>query len=105
MARAKSQPIVIGVGSHVVALNADTGDELWRTKLKSSSFVTVMHEGNRVMAGAGGEVFCLDARTGEILWHNKLKGLGLGTVAFSGSSEAVLQAAIAAQRAAVAAAT
>lgn len=105
MARAKSQLLVIGVGSHVVGLNADTGDELWRTKLKSSSFVTVLHEGNRVMAGAGGEVFCLDTRSGEILWHNKLKGLGLGTVAFSGTTDTVLQAAIAAQRAAVAAAS
>lgn len=105
MARSKSQPVVIGIGSHAVAINSETGDELWRTKLKSSSFVTVQLDGSRVLAGAGGELFCLDAKSGAILWHNKLKGLGLGVVVFAGSPEAAMAAAIQAQRAAVAAAT
>jgi outer membrane protein assembly factor BamB len=106
MARSKSQPLIIGIGSHVVCLNGDTGDELWRTKLKSASIVTIRQEGARVLAGASGELFCLDAKTGSILWHNKLKGLGLGYVTFSGGTDgATIAAAQAQQAAAVAAAT
>jgi outer membrane protein assembly factor BamB len=103
MARQKAQPIIIGVGGHAVCINGSTGEELWRTKLKGSSFVTVQHEGDRVLVGASGELFCLDARTGSLIWHNKLKGLGLGVVAFTGSSASVAHAALQAQAAAAAA--
>lgn len=100
----KPQPLYIGIGSHVVCLHPVTGDEIWRTKLKSVSYVTIQIADGRILAGAGGEVFCLDPRSGEILWHNKLKGLGLGIVAFAGSDVAVVQAMIAAQAATAAAA-
>lgn len=103
--RSKPEPLYIGVGSHVVCLHPTTGDEIWRTKLKSAAYVTLHVIGDSVVAGAGGELFCLDSRTGEIRWHNKLKGLGLGVVAFAGSDTAVVQAAIAAQAAAATAAT
>jgi outer membrane protein assembly factor BamB len=100
MARAKAGPMVIGVGGHAVRIDADTGAELWRTKLKTSSFVTVTVEDARVYAGAGGELFCLDLRSGELLWRNKLKGLGYGVVAFTGPSGNVAMAAEERQRAA-----
>ncbi len=79
MARScKSGVVYMGVGSHVVAIQATPG----------------------------GELFCLDASSGQIVWHNKLTGLGLGIVAFTGSAESVAQAAaMAAQVAATAAAT
>lgn len=96
--------LVIGVGGHAVAIDPETGTELWRTKLKTSSFITVYPAGPRVFAGAGGELFCLDAASGNILWHNKLRGLGLGVVAFSSSTDTVVTAALQAQRAAAAAA-
>ena len=96
--------LYIGVGSHVVALDATTGNEVWRARLKMSSFVTISLVGERLFAGATGELFCLDPATGQLLWHNKLKGLGHGVVAFSGASEAVAAAALAAAKAAHAAA-
>ncbi len=107
MARPKSkpEPLYIGVGGHIVCLHPTTGDEIWRTKLKSAAYVTLQVTDGSIMAGAGGELFCLDPRTGEIRWHNKLKGLGLGVIAFAGSDMAVMQAAIAAQAAATTAAT
>ena len=85
MARAKTVPLYIGIGSHVVALDTSSGDELWRTKTKSSSYVTVCVIGDRVYAGAGGELFCLNATSGLVIWRNKLKGLGTGLVAFAGA--------------------
>lgn len=93
--------LVIGIGGHVVALDPGTGSELWRTKLKSSPFVTVTTQGDAIFAGAGGELWCLDPATGAIRWHNALKGLGLNVVGFAGSP-AVLLAAIAAAQAAAA---
>ncbi len=104
MPKLKSELLVIGVGGHAVAIDPETGTELWRTKLKASSFITVFPAGPRVFAGAGGELFCLDAASGNVLWRNKLKGLGLGVVAFSASTDAVVSAAVQAQRAAAAAA-
>jgi outer membrane protein assembly factor BamB len=77
--------VVIGIGGHAVSLDAVTGAELWRTKLKSSGVVTIAVTDKRVLAGTGGELFCLDSHTGRILWQNKLKGLGLGIVSLPGT--------------------
>src|SRR4030095_9185794 len=88
MARLKDR-VFIGIGGHAVAIDAASGSEVWRTKLKSSTFVTISPSSDRILAGAGGEIFCLDPASGSVLWHNKLKGLGLGVVAFSGGSELV----------------
>jgi outer membrane protein assembly factor BamB len=92
--------VVVGVGGHVVALNATTGVERWRTKLKGADMVSVWDTGSRIHAATKGELFCLDASTGEVLWHNKLKGLGLGVVAFGSTSDVLAAAAVRAARAA-----
>ena len=110
MARIRLQPLFIGVGGHAVAIDNRTGEELWRTKLKSSaSFVTITLIDGLLLAGASGELFCLNPKGGEILWHNKLKGLGHGLIAFAGSelaaSAAAMQAAQVATTAAIVAAT
>lgn len=101
MSRA-GDPLYLGVGGHVVALDAATGEELWRTKLKSTTFTTVWSDGRRVYAGAQGELFCVDAATGKVVWHNALKGLGRGIVAFPGSGLEAAAAVAAAQAAAAA---
>lgn len=93
--------LYIGIGGHAVALDAATGTELWRTKLRSSSFVTVFQSGSRLFAGAGGQLFCLDCASGDVLWCNKLKALGTGLVAFSSSSGIASVAALQAQQAAM----
>lgn len=102
-----SKALHVGVGGHAVAIDAATGAEIWRTKLESSSLVTVHESGSRLFAGAGGHLFCLDAASGEILRRNKLPGLGTGLVGFTSTSAespaAVLQARAAAAGAANAA--
>ena len=95
MASTKDQ-LFIGVGSHAVAVDPATGEELWRTRLKGNGIATVWLANNQLFAGCAGELFRLDSATGSILWHNKLKGLGLGLVAFPGTTE---MAAVAAQAA------
>ena len=101
----KEQCLYIGVGSHVVAIRPSDGQEIWRTRLKMTQFVTVYAAGEVVYAGAGGELFCLDGLTGAIRWRNKLKGLGSGLVSFAGSSAVEAAAALAAAQAAAVAAT
>ena len=95
MAKAK-RDLIVGIGGHVVAVDPATGEELWRTKLKGGSFVTLRQGPDRVYAGAGGELFGLDRATGEILWNNRLKGLGVGVLAFEGDDATVASAAAAA---------
>jgi outer membrane protein assembly factor BamB len=99
---AKEQCLYIGIGSHVVAIRPSDGQEIWRRKLKLTSFVTIFASGDVVYAGAGGELFCVDGRTGTIRWRNKLKGLGSGLVSFAGASTVEAAAALAAAQAAAA---
>lgn len=98
----REKVLFIGIGSHVVAIRPSDGQEIWRTKLKMSSFVTVFADGDTVYAGAGGELFCLDGASGAVRWRNKLKGLGSGLVSFSGASTVEAAAAMAAAQAAAA---
>lgn len=88
----------------MVAIDRATGAEIWRCKLRSSSFVTIAVEPDAIYAGANGELYCVDPATGSIRWHNKLRGLGTSIVAFGGSGTATTVAAVQAAQAAAAAA-
>jgi len=72
--------LYVGIRGHVVALDAATGAELWRTKLKGSDYVSVTADAAHVYAATRGETFALEPHAGSILWHNKMRGLGLGLV-------------------------
>jgi outer membrane protein assembly factor BamB len=85
-----------------MAIRPSDGQEIWRSKLKMSSFITVWADGDTVFAGAAGELFCLDGTSGAIRWRNKLKGLGSGLISFSGGSTVEAAAAMAAAQAAAA---
>ena len=101
----QSEPLYIGIGGHVVAIDRATGTEIWRCKLRRASFITVFCDESNVYAGANGELYCVEKSTGHLRWHNRLDGLGTSIIAFAGdSTTSVTAAAIAAQRAAVAAA-
>lgn len=76
--------IFVGIKNCVVAVDARTGDEMWRAKLKGS-FVTVLWDGEFLVAATSGEVFGLDWRDGTITWNNRMKGLGLGFVSLASS--------------------
>ncbi|HEY9173090.1 MAG TPA: PQQ-binding-like beta-propeller repeat protein [Verrucomicrobiae bacterium] len=74
------KPIFLGVKGSVIALDANTGGQLWVTHLKGSGFVHLVLDGGNLYATTYGEIFCLDPRTGAGRWHNPLKGFGLGLV-------------------------
>ena len=70
--------VFVGIRGSVVALNRETGEQVWATRLGSTEFVNIVVEDKRVFATTYGEIFCLDQVTGELVWTNRLKGYGTG---------------------------
>lgn len=82
-----ARSLFIGIGGTVLAIDPTDGHEIWRRKLASHSFMTILERGEWIFAGVGGELFCLDAVSGQLLWSNHLKGLGVGLITFGSSPE------------------
>lgn len=101
------EKLFLGINGYVVCLKKNTGEELWRTKLKSSTIVNVYSDERRVFAHAGGHLFCLNIADGSLVWENPLKGLGYGTciIASEVQNSAVVANQVAAQQAAAAVGT
>lgn len=81
MARSTSF-VYVGTGRFVMALDSQSGEEIWRTKLpsSSSSVITLLLNKQQLFAGCSGRAYCLDPRTGSILWENGLPRTGFGVV-------------------------
>lgn len=93
--------IYIGMNGFVVAIKPKNGDEIWRTKLKSSQITNIVLDQDKIYASAGGHLFCLTSKKGEILWENKLSGLGYGACIIATHNQAAsISANIQAQQAA-----
>ncbi len=102
--------IYVGLNRRVLALDRFDGHVVWEWKApKGSGFVSLLLDGDRLVAGISGYIYCLDPVYGQIVWQNPLKGYGsaLSTLAsVNGTSRGgAAAAAIAQQQAAAAAAT
>jgi outer membrane protein assembly factor BamB len=75
-----SAVVFVGIHGGVFCLNRTTGQAVWSASLKGSDFVTLLLDGELLLAGTRGEVFCLDAATGQVRWHNDMPGQGLGLI-------------------------
>ena len=75
--------IFVGIKYSVIALDDRTGTEVWRTDLRSGDYVTVLWDGEALIAGNSGEVWRLDPRNGQVMWRNELKGLGRALVSLA----------------------
>jgi outer membrane protein assembly factor BamB len=106
-----NQLIFIGLNGYALALHRDTGEIIWSNSEMHSGYVTLLLDGDRLIASTNGYMYCLDPLTGKILWHNPLKGYGAGaptsivSVRGQGSQAVIHQAAAAQAAAAVVAAT
>lgn len=80
--------IYVGIKSSVIALDDRTGAEVWRTKLRGQDYVTVLWDGEALIAANSGEIWRLDPPTGAIIWQNGLKGFGRGLVSLASSRRA-----------------
>jgi outer membrane protein assembly factor BamB len=75
------QLIFVGLNGYALALDRDTGEIVWSNNELRSGYVTLLLDGDRLIASTNGFIFCLDPLTGAIRWHNPLKGYGIGTPA------------------------
>ena len=93
--------LFLGISNHVVSLSKKTGEQIWKTKLKSSSITNVYYEDGNIFAYSGGHLFCLNASDGAILWENPLKGFGYSTciIASEHQNSAIISSQIATQQA------
>jgi len=107
--RAIPDLVYVGFNSRIAALDRYTGEIVWQWKSpKGSGFVSLLLDGDRLIASVQGYTYCLDPLFGQQVWSNEMKGFGTGTTSLvsmngtSGSSAAA--AAVQAQQAAAAAA-
>jgi outer membrane protein assembly factor BamB len=72
------QLIFVGLNGYALALDRDTGEIVWSNNEMKSGYVTLLLDGDRLIASTNGYMYCLDPFTGAIRWHNPLKGYGAG---------------------------
>jgi outer membrane protein assembly factor BamB len=75
--------VFVGIKRCVIALDDATGAEVWRAELHGGDFVSVLWDGEALLAANNGEVYRIDPATGAVMWHNPLKGLGRGVVSLA----------------------
>jgi len=67
--------VYVGMSGVVLALDKNTGKEVWRTEIATGAFLNVVLLGEEVLVGGAKGLICLDARTGEERWRNELPKL------------------------------
>lgn len=77
--------VFVGIKHAVIALDERSGAEVWRAELRSGDYVTILWNGEALLAANAGEVWRLDPASGAVLWHNQLKGLGRGLASLASS--------------------
>lgn len=72
------QLVFIGLNGYAVALDRDSGDIVWSNDQMHSGYVTLLLDGDRLIASTNGYIYCLDPLSGAIVWHNPMSGYGSG---------------------------
>lgn len=96
----KSEKIFVGSRGFAAALDARSGEGIWRTRFPSgtpSGMVTMILKGGRLFMGYSDRAYCLDAGTGSILWTKEAaKDEQPVQLAMEGATECVSEAGVAA---------
>lgn len=71
--------VVVTRASGVVAINAQTGDMLWQSRLPTSVQAQALIAGNRVLLNANdGNIYALNLQTGQTVWRFAAQRTGVG---------------------------
>ncbi len=63
----------------MAALDRYSGEVVWDWKApQGSGFVSLLLDGDRLIAAVSGYIYCLDPIFGQQVWENPMKGYGLG---------------------------
>ena len=73
------QLVFVGLNGYALALDRDSGEIVWSNDKMKGGYVTLLLDGDRLIASTNGYIFCLDPLSGAIRWQNPLKGYGMGT--------------------------
>jgi len=98
--------VFVAFNSRISAVDRDNGNIIWTWKSpKGRGFVSLMLDGDRLIASIQGYTYCLDPHTGSQLWNQPFSGFGYGfTSLMSTRGAADGEPAVAAAAAAAAAA-
>lgn len=84
--------LFVGSNGRVAALNADSGEVLWKVELKPGffksgyDFVALLETPTRLYAHTYSTVYCLDLESGTIIWENPIKDLtGVAVLSLQGT--------------------
>ena len=104
--RALEDLVFVAFNARVFAVDRFDGTDVWRCKLpQGSGFVSLLLDGDRLIASSNGYTFAIDPWRGAILWSQPFKGEGVGIPSLAsvrGASAPAGAAAAAAQQAAAA---
>lgn len=75
--------IFVGFNKYVIALDRDSGEIVWQQQLSHTGYVSLMLDGDRLIASTNGYMDCLNPLNGKILWKNSLKGFGIGVASIA----------------------
>ncbi len=79
-----SDLIFTGFNRRVAALDKRTGQIVWDRKLpKGQAYVTLLLDGDLLIAAVDGYMYGLKALTGEQLWFNEMAGFGTGVTSLT----------------------
>ena len=79
--------VFVGFNSRVVALDRYSGEIVWDWKAPDGTgYVSVLIDGDRLVAGVNGYVYCLDPIYGQEVWRNPMKGFGHGVTSIASVS-------------------
>ena len=77
--RALQDLVLVGFNRRVAALDRYSGEVVWDWKApQGSGFVSLLLDGDRLIAAVSGYIYCLDPIFGQQVWENPMKGYGLG---------------------------
>jgi len=72
--------LFLGIKGHVVCLDKNTGEEIWRLKLRVDwGKPTIVIFSDDLYVYLSGKFLCLCPESGSVKWVNNLKGLGSGS--------------------------
>ncbi len=79
-----TEMVFVGFNGNAAALDRGTGEIIWRwTAPKGAGYVSLLLDGDSLLAAVNGYTYCLDPRSGQQLWFNPMKGFGFGVTSIA----------------------
>ncbi len=79
-----TEMVFVGFNGKAAALDRVSGEILWQWSApKGAGYVSLLLDGDSLLAAVNGYTYCLDPRSGQQLWFNPMKGFGFGVTSIA----------------------